>query len=211
MSTHVIVQYAYSFCSKQFKNIQKTVYDTETEETSYIRERRESPFINTNTLTEETLSLTNGNIFHLFFFFLRDQCMSPGTLSALTRTALLTASSHFLACPFARLPGHGSALAGPHPSLPASVTGPGAATPMTPLIPLPIGWKKHTTMVNSRSAVLTALGIQKSEDHDCSVFISLPPQITYTQIFDFLAKFRALWWTEASIGLSGSGQMDTEF
>ena len=34
MSTHVIVQYAYSFCSKQFKNIQKTVYDTETEETS---------------------------------------------------------------------------------------------------------------------------------------------------------------------------------
>ena len=69
MSTHVIVQYAYSFCSKQFKNIQKTVYDTETEETSYIREKRESPFINTNTLTEETLSLTKGNIFHLFFFF----------------------------------------------------------------------------------------------------------------------------------------------
>lgn len=55
------------------------------------------------------------------------------------RTALLTASPHFLACPFARLPGHGRALAGPHPSLPASVAGPGAATPMTPLIPLPIG------------------------------------------------------------------------
>lgn len=78
MSTHVIVQYAYSFCSKQFKNIQKTVYDTETEETSYIRERRESPFINTNTLTEETLSLTNGNIFHLFFFFFEGPVYVPG-------------------------------------------------------------------------------------------------------------------------------------
>ena len=160
---------------QQTRNIQKMVYDTETEETSYIRERSELPLTKSNTLTEETLSSTNGNVFHLFFWGTR---VSPGdTLGALTRTALLTASPHFFACPFAGLPGHGRALAGPHPSLPASVTGPGAATPMTPRIPLPIGWKKHATTVNGNSTGLTAVGVQKCEDHNCSVFINLPPQI----------------------------------
>ena len=76
MSTHVIVQCAYSFCSKQLRNIQKIVYDTETEETSYIRERSELPLTKSNTLTEETLSSTNGNVF--LFFFLRDQSISQG-------------------------------------------------------------------------------------------------------------------------------------
>ena len=190
MSTHVIVQYAYSFCSKQFKNIQKTVYDTETEETSYIRERSESPFINSNTLTEEALSLTNGNIFHLFF--LRAQRISRGhserthqdsaahCISALPRLSLRKAARSW------PRPGRSSSFS---PSLRRRTWSSHSNDPTDSTA----HWLKETCHHSQRrSTVLSASRIQKSEDHNCSVFINPTPRIKYTQIFDFPAKFRAL-------------------
>lgn len=55
------------------------------------------------------------------------------------RTSLLTASSHFFTCSFTLLPCYRYSLTGPYSPFPATITGLGTSTPMTPLIPLTIG------------------------------------------------------------------------
>lgn len=67
------------------------------------------------------------------------------------RTALLAAPSHFLARPLTRLSRHRRTLAGPRSPLPAAITGLGTSTPVTPLIPLAIGYAL-------RVVTLSALG-----------------------------------------------------
>lgn len=73
-------------------------------------------------------------------------------------TALLAASSHFLACPFAGLPGHRGSLTRPHSPLPAAVTGLGTATPMTPRIPLTIGCALRVVALSALCPRPPALG-----------------------------------------------------